>query len=158
MKLANKLVIPGITAFAAVAGLAGGNLLNALPTSADSTTSSTTSSTQSSDTSSASDPADAPDPTQGGHVGQNGTKEELLTGDTASKAKAAALAAVPGASVDRVENDAEGATYEAHLTKSDGSHVTVKLDANFKVTSTESGPDGHGGPGRPSDSSSTSQN
>src|SRR3954471_20647316 len=34
------------------------------------------------------------DPTKGGHVGQNGTKEELLTGDTGDKVRAAAQAAV----------------------------------------------------------------
>src|SRR5438105_2047109 len=33
------------------------------------------------------------DPTRGGHVGQNGVTEVLLTGDTAAKVKAAALAA-----------------------------------------------------------------
>ena len=81
----------------------------------------------------------AHDPSKGGHVGSNGTTEVLLTGDTADQAKAAALAAVPGGTVERVENDAEGATYEAHMTAADGSHVTVKMDADFKVTSTEAG-------------------
>jgi hypothetical protein len=79
------------------------------------------------------------DPTQGGHVSANGTVEKLLTGTTADKARAAALAAVPGATIERVENDAEGAVYEAHMVKSDGSHVTVKMDANFKVTGIETG-------------------
>ena len=46
----------------------------------------------------------------------NGTKEKLLTGDTATKVTAAALAAVPGGTVQRVE-----------------------LDANFTVTSTDAG-------------------
>jgi hypothetical protein len=82
----------------------------------------------------------AKDPTQGGHVGANGVVEKLLTGTTADKAKAAALAAVPGATIERVENDAEGATYEAHMVKADGTHVTVKMDANFKVTGIETGP------------------
>ena len=82
----------------------------------------------------------APDPSRGGHQA-NGITEELLTGDTATKATAAAEAAVPGGTVERVETDAEGATYEAHMTKADGSHVTVKLDADFKVTATE---EGHG--------------
>jgi hypothetical protein len=92
-------------------------------------------------------PAASPtiDPTKGGHVGQNGTKEELLTGDLASKATAAALAAVPGATVERVETDAEGAVYEAHMLKADGSRVTVKFDGSFNVTATE---DGHGQPPR----------
>ena len=78
------------------------------------------------------------DPSKGGHTA-NGITETVLTGDIAAKVKAAALAAVPGGAIQRVENDAEGATYEAHMTKADGSLVTVKLDANFKVTSVESG-------------------
>ena len=80
------------------------------------------------------------DPTKGGHVGANGVVEKLLTGDTAAKVTAAAQAAVPGATVERVENDAEGSPYEAHMTKADGTQVTVKVDSNFKVTSTENGP------------------
>ena len=86
-------------------------------------------------------PADrqAFDPSRGGHVGANGAREELLTGDTAEKVKAAALAAVPGGTVERVENDAEGSPYEAHVVKPDGSHVTVKVDSQFKVTATEQG-------------------
>jgi len=80
------------------------------------------------------------DPTKGGHVGANGVVEKLLTGTTADKARAAALAAVPGATIERVETDAEGAVYEAHMVKSDGSHVTVKMDASFKVTAIENGP------------------
>ena len=80
------------------------------------------------------------DPTKGGHVGANGVVEVLLTGTNADKARAAALAAVPGATIERVETDAEGAVYEAHMVKSDGSHVTVKMDANFKVTGIETGP------------------
>lgn len=87
------------------------------------------------------------DESKGGHVA-NGITETLLTGDTATKVKAAALAAEPGGTILRVENDAEGATYEAHMTKADGSRITVKMDANFKVTSTEAGPGGmrHGEP------------
>ena len=37
---------------------------------------------------------------------QNGITETLLTGDTAKKAKAAALAAVPGGTIERVETNA----------------------------------------------------
>ena len=85
------------------------------------------------------------DPTQGGHVGANGQKEALLTGDTADKVRAAAQAAVPGGTIQRVETDAEGSPYEAHMTKSDGSPVTVKVDSNYKVTNIESGMGG-GGP------------
>ena len=83
-------------------------------------------------------PLPARDPSQGGHQA-NGITEELLTGDTASQVTAAAQAAVPDGTIERVENDAEGAAYEAHVVKADGSHVTVKLDASFNVTSIEDG-------------------
>jgi hypothetical protein len=46
---------------------------------------------------------------------------------------------VPGATVLRVETDSEGSPYEAHMQKSDGSIVTVKVDSNFKVTETIDG-------------------
>ena len=46
---------------------------------------------------------------------------------------------MPDATIDRVETDAEGATYEAHMTKTDGSHVTVKLNADFSVAGIETG-------------------
>ena len=44
-------------------------------------------------------------------------------------AKQAALAAVPGATVIRVETDAQGSAYEVHMRKADGSLVTVKLNS-----------------------------
>ena len=69
----------------------------------------------------------------------------MLTGDTASSVQAAVLAAYPDATIERMETDAEGAAYEAHITLADGSRATVKLDASFTVTGTETGPDGHGG-------------
>lgn len=80
----------------------------------------------------------APDPGHGPHVA-NGITEAELTGDDASKAIAAAQSAVPGASVERAETDAEGAAYEVHMTKSDGSEITVKLDSSFQVTGTVNG-------------------
>jgi hypothetical protein len=83
----------------------------------------------------------------------HGPNETVLTGDTADKVTAAAKAAVPGATVIRVETDDEGSPYEAHMQKSDGSIVTVKLDSNFNVTETidgfGAGPGGAGGPGAP---------
>ena len=69
----------------------------------------------------------------------HGPGETLLTDGNAEKAKAAALAAVPGGTIIRVETDSAGSPYEAHVRRSDGSIVTVKLDKNFKVTSTDSG-------------------
>ena len=119
-------------------GVMGGSLINSLDANAAST--STTNSTSS--TSQPEATGSNPDPSKGGHTA-NGIIEALLTGDTATKVTAAAQAAVPGGTVQRVENDAEGATYEAHMTKSDGTEVTVKLDSSFKVTATEVG---HGTP------------
>ncbi|WP_458782041.1 hypothetical protein [Arthrobacter sp. D3-16] len=69
----------------------------------------------------------------------NGITEELLTGDTAARVEAAAKAAHPGATVFRVETDADGAVYEAHIRKVDGTHVTLKFDASFNITGTEEG-------------------
>ena len=69
----------------------------------------------------------------------HGRGETLLTGSTAAKVKAAALKAVPGATVVRVETDSAGSPYEAHLRKADGSYVTVKVNSDFSVTATQSG-------------------
>jgi hypothetical protein len=80
----------------------------------------------------------APDWSKAGHTA-NGKTETLLTGGALAKATAAAKAAVPGATPQRAETDAEGAAYEVHMTKADGSIVTVKLDSNFKVTQTING-------------------
>ena len=64
-----------------------------------------------------------------------GQRETLLTGDTAAKVKAAALAKVPGATVERVETDADhGSPYEAHLRKSDGTELEILVDKSFTVT------------------------
>jgi hypothetical protein len=90
-------------------------------------------------------PNHRPDPATVTH----GPGETLLTDGTATKVKAAALAAVPGGTVIRVETDSAGSPYEAHVRKSDGSIVTVKIDKSFKVTSTESG-FGAGGPAQSS--------
>ena len=125
--------------------LAGGALLGAAGIASAATGSSTSAAGTAASTASAAAAPTAPDPATVDH----GPGETLLTGTTATKVKAAALAAVPGATVIRVETDAQGSAYEAHLTKSDGTQVTVKLDTAFKVTATESGfGGGPGGPGR----------
>jgi hypothetical protein len=82
----------------------------------------------------------------------HGPGETLLTGTTASRVTAAAKAAVPGGTIIRVETDSEGAAYEAHVRKADGSIVTVKFDKSFKVTATING----FGRGAPAGSSSGS--
>lgn len=83
-------------------------------------------------------PADTATPVRAG--------EKALTGTDLATAKAAALKAVPGGTVFRVETDADGATYEAHMTQADGTHVTVKFDKSFGVTAIQTGM-GPGGPG-----------
>jgi len=65
--------------------------------------------------------------------------ETLLTGDAEAKVRAAALAEVAGGTIVRVETDADGnAAYEAHMTKSDGTPVTVYVDKSYNVVSVES--------------------
>ena len=132
MKFAQKAMLSGALLGATIAGGAVGASL------VGSAQAQTGSSSSSSSTTAPTDSGTAPDPSQGGHTA-NGITETVLTGDTATKATAAAQAAVPGATIDRVENDAEGATYEAHMTKSDGSKVTVKINADFSVASIEDG-------------------
>jgi uncharacterized membrane protein YkoI len=157
MNSSRKLLLSGALAGTALAGGALiANLANAASdgtTSAPNATTATTVAPSQSgsetpaapnDSGSQTPPADdgqrdhTPDWSKGGHQA-NGKTETVLTGDAKTKAIAAAEAAVPGATAQRAETDAEGATYEVHMTKSDGSVVTVKLDSNFKVTDTIDG-------------------
>ncbi|TQJ39328.1 peptidase YpeB-like protein [Arthrobacter sp. SLBN-112] len=80
---------------------------------------------------------------RGGH-GHHGSETDL-TGDTADKVKAAILAANSGAAIESMTTEDDGsAVYEAHITTSDGTRTTVKLDTNFTITATETGgPGGH---------------
>ncbi len=136
-------------AFAAAGLVAGGLLAGSLSASADDTPSTATEG--SSGTATAPPSAGNTDPSQ-----PQRPDEQLLTGSTADKVKAAALAKYPGATVVRIETDSDG-VYEAHLTKADGTPVTVEVDKNFAVTGIEQGgPGGHGGPGQPPDESGTS--
>ena len=130
------------------AGLGGAALAGA----ATSSSTSATSAASAGGNASSSAPAvtgTRPDPATVDH----GPGETLLTGTTAEKVKAAALAAVPGGTIIRVETDSGSAEYEAHMTKADGTQVTVLFDANFNVTGTEdgfgAGPGGGHGPGGP---------
>ncbi|HOT33790.1 MAG TPA: hypothetical protein PLS46_01335 [Microthrixaceae bacterium] len=123
-------------------GAAGAYALTGNAGAQDTTTTSAAASSQ--DTTSAADDGTTTDPggprdgAMGPHTA-NGITETVLTGDDLAKATSAAEAAVSGGTVERAETDAEGAAFEVHMTKADGSHVTVKLDADFKVTSTEDG-------------------
>jgi uncharacterized membrane protein YkoI len=71
----------------------------------------------------------------GRHVGANGVQEKALSADVAAKVKDAALAKLPGGTIERVETDADhGSPYEAHVTKADGTQVEVLVNADFEVT------------------------
>jgi hypothetical protein len=109
--------------------------------SAATSSSSPPSSSSSPPSSSSSPPAGAPSSGQGNPATlAHGPGETLLTGTDLQKAEAAAKAAVPGATIVRAETDSSGASkYEVHMQKSDGTYVTVELDANFNAVKTISG-------------------
>jgi hypothetical protein len=72
--------------------------------------------------------------------GRQRSDETLLSGEAAAKVRQAALDRVPGATIVRVETDADGnAAYEAHMVKADGTPVTVYVNKQFAVVSVESG-------------------
>lgn len=135
------------TAALMLAAVIGGGAIgaSALPAMADDAAGTTSSSTTAA---TASGTAGSGGAARGPHQA-NGKTEEILTGDTAAKVEAAVKAAQPGATIERMETDADGATYEAHIAKADGTSATVLLDDNFAVTGTQEGqgPGGHGGPG-----------
>jgi hypothetical protein len=120
---------------AIVFGLAAGSygIASAASGSASSTTSSSSAAVQALPAASAPSPPSAQNP-----WGAQRSDETLLTGDTATKVREAALAKVPGGTIVRVETDADGhAAYEAHMTKADGTPVTVYVDQQFNVVSVE---------------------
>jgi hypothetical protein len=90
-------------------------------------------------TASAADTSSTPPAASGYGAGSVRSDETQLTGADAATAKAAALKAVPGGTAYRVETDAGDAAYEAHMTKADGTPVTVKMDKSFTVTAVEDG-------------------
>ena len=118
-------------AAAVVLGVAGGSY--GVASAASGSGSSSNSTTTTTTTTPSAPSAQAP-------WGHQRSDETLLTGDTASKVTAAAEAEVPGGTVIRVETDADGnALYEAHMTNADGTPLTVYVDKNFNVVSTDSG-------------------
>jgi hypothetical protein len=51
------------------------------------------------------------------------------------KVKRAALAKIPGGTIERVETDVDhGSPYEAHVRKSDGTELEVMVNEDFEVT------------------------
>jgi len=120
----------GVLAAGAIAvGLAAGSYGVAAAASGTNTSPSTGDTPQSA-------PA-APDPQN--PWGPQRSDETPLQGDTLASVKAAALAKVPGATIVRIETDADGhAAYEAHLVKQDGTPATVYVDKQFDVVGVES--------------------
>jgi uncharacterized membrane protein YkoI len=89
----------------------------------------------SNDSSSTTKPATGQQRPPGRHVGANGKQEQPLSGETASKVKAAAEAKVSGGTVERVETDVDhGSPYEAHVRRSDGTELEVLVNDDFAVT------------------------
>ena len=88
----------------------------------------------------------------GAYAATSATAPTPLTGSITDKVSDAALAKVPGGTLVGVESESGGG-YEAEVRKSDGTEVTVQLDAQYTVTGTRAGGDhgggrgGHGGRG-----------
>lgn len=86
-------------------------------------------------TTTTSSPNAPPEATAENPWGRQRSDETLLTGETLSKVKAAALARIgSNATIVRIETDADGhAAYEAHMLRADGTPVTVYVDTSFEV-------------------------
>jgi len=138
----------GAVGLLAAGAIGGGVLASALSASA-----STSTSTASASTVSSSSGGGARTPGPGGAQPVR-PDEKSVSSATAATLRAAALKAVPGGTVYRIETDAGDGAYEVHMKKADGSLVTVKFDKNLKVTKVETGmgmgdpaPAGRGAPG-----------
>ena len=128
----------GAVGLLAAGVISGGVLASALSASA-----STSAASGSTASSASSGDARAPGP---GGAQPVRSDEKSVSSATAAALRAAALKAVAGGTVYRIETDAGDGVYEVHMTKADGSLVTVKFDRNLKITKVESGM-GAGDPG-----------
>jgi hypothetical protein len=117
---------------AIVVGVAGGSYgIASAATGSSSATTATTTTTAAPTVSAAPPGATAQNP-----WGNQRSDETLLTGDALAKVTAIAESKVSGGTIVRVETDADGvATYEAHMTRADGSPVTVYVDSSFQFVS-----------------------
>ena len=136
----------GLRRWGGAAALAAGGLLAGIVVAGTITAAADPTASSTQDPYSSTDQGSSP---QGGEPGAQGNgdaprdesqsqrpDEHLLTGDTAEKVKAAALAKYPGATIQRVETDSDG-VYEAHLVTTDGKRVTVEIGDDFAVTGEE---------------------
>ena len=135
-------IVTGVAAAVAAAGLVFGGISLANADENSTSTPNPTSTGQSGSSEQKSVPNGNTDPSK-----PMRSDEQLLTGDTAAKVTAAAKAKEPSATIQRVETDSEG-VYEAHMVRSDGTHITVQVDKSFAVTNVQvGGANGSGGPG-----------
>jgi Rieske Fe-S protein len=125
-KLTKYGSVAGLLASGLVAGgvLAGSMTANAATTASTAPAASTT----------AAGSAAPTNPNPGDLSKPQRSDETLLTGDTAAKVQAAALAKYPGATVQRVETDSDG-VYEAHVVNG-GKSLIVAVGKDFTVTGT----------------------
>lgn len=130
---ARKARLAGMAGLIAAGAVAGGVLASTAGASA-----ATTSTSAAPSTSSTAAPANPAAPSSQSSTPVR-SDEKAVSDAVAATLKAKALAAVPGGTVYRVETDAGDGTYEAHMTKADGSLVTVKFDASLNVKSVETG-------------------
>jgi hypothetical protein len=126
----------GAVGLVAAGAVAGGILASSIGANA-----ATPATTAAGTTAATTAPPAATSPTNPGPGGANPVRsdESLATGTTLDTLKAAALKAVPGATIIRIESDSGDGVWEAHMTKSDGSLVTVKFDKSLTVTQVEQG-------------------
>ena len=125
-----------LTRFAAAAAIAVGLGVGSYGIASAASGNGTTSTPTSTATNSA--PAAPPGANGGAPWGHQRSDETLLTGDALAKVTAIAKAKVAGGTIVRVETDADGvAAYEAHMTKADGSPVTVYVDKDFNFVSVQ---------------------
>jgi uncharacterized membrane protein YkoI len=136
----------GAVGLLAAGAISGGILAGTISASASSTAAANSGTASSSSSGNARTP---------GHGGAQPIRsdEKSVSSATAATLRAAALKAAPGGTVYRIETDAGDGVYEVHMTKADGSLVTVKFDKNLQVTKVESGmgtgdpaPSGQGAP------------
>ncbi len=116
------------------AGAALGLTLGGLGVAAaqdDGTTETTVTEEQGTDTSTDTDADEGSDDGWGESLPRG--EETPLTGTLADQVTAAAQEAVPGGTVLRVETDADGAAYEAHVQTAEGADVVVTFDEDLGV-------------------------
>jgi hypothetical protein len=132
----SKLKTYGSIASLITAGVVGGAVLAGSMTANAAATDTSTPSAQSSTAPTNPNPGDLSKPQR--------SDETLLTGTTAAKVKAAALAKYPNATIQRIETDSDG-VYEAHIVNN-GQSLIVQVGKDFAVTGTQT-MGGGGAPG-----------